>query len=266
MLSQEVENVNDDPTGVTGTLTVHEFPANGTAVGTLVGQDPDSSSFTYQLLDDAGGRFAMDSAGNVTVADGLLIDLRAAKYATRSPSASPTTRAPPPISTSTSSITDVLGENVTGDGRDNYMVGGAESDTFNGVGGNDLLLGGGGADTLSGGLGNDTLLGGAGSGDILLGGDGNDWLDGGAGADTMTGGAGNDVFVFPKGEANGDVIMDFFGHGNAAWRFDRPRRLRRRHDLHPGRRRQQQPLQDRRSRLHRICHHLCHRPGARVRL
>ena len=31
----------------------------------------------------------------------------------------------------------------------------------------------------------------------------------------MTGGAGNDVFVLRKGEANGDVLTDFFGRGNA---------------------------------------------------
>ena len=214
VLSQEVQNVNDAPTGVTGSLSVHEFPSNGTAVGTLSGQDPDSSSFTYQLLNDAGGRFAMDSAGNVTVADGLLIDFEQVN------THSITVRVTDDMGASSDfvvnvSITDVLGENVTGDGRANYMVGGAEGDIFNGVGGNDLLLGGDGADTLNGGLDNDSLLGGAGSGDILLGGDGNDWLDGGAGADTMTGGAGNDVFVFTKGEANGDVITDFFGRGNA---------------------------------------------------
>jgi VCBS repeat-containing protein len=213
-LSQEVNEFNDAPTGVTGTLSVHEFPSNGTAVGTLAGQDPDSSSFTYQLLNNAGGRFAMDSAGNVTVADGLLIDFEQVN------THAITVRVTDDMGASSDfvvnvSITDVLGENVTGDGRSNYMVGGAESDTFNGVGGNDFLIGGDGADTLNGGIDNDTLFGGDGSGDILLGGDGNDWLDGGAGADTMTGGAGNDVFVFTKGEANGDVITDFFGRGNA---------------------------------------------------
>ena len=70
------------------------------------------------------------------------------------------------------------------------------------------------ANTLVGGVGNDTLFGGGGS-DILLGGAGNDILDGGAGADTLMGGSGNDIFVFRKGEANGDTITDFNGYGSA---------------------------------------------------
>ena len=213
ILSQEVDNFNDAPTGVNGTLSVHEFPSNGTAVGTLVAQDPDSSGpYTYELLDDAGGRFVMDGSGNVSVADGLLIDYEQLSTHMITVRVTDEDGASSDFDVDVS-ITDVLGENVTGDGRANYMVGGAESDTFNGVEGNDFLVGGGGADTLNGGLGNDTLLGGAGDGDILVGGDGNDWLDGGAGADTMTGGAGNDVFVFTKGEANGDVITDFWGKG-----------------------------------------------------
>jgi Ca2+-binding RTX toxin-like protein len=85
---------------------------------------------------------------------------------------------------------------VLGDGRDNTFWGGAEADLLNGAGGNDHLKGGGGMDTLIGGTGLDIL-------------------DGGAGADILTGGDGNDVFVLRKGEANGDVIMDFWGKGNA---------------------------------------------------
>jgi serralysin len=38
-------------------------------------------------------------------------------------------------------------------------------------------------------------------------------LDGGAGADFLTGGGGNDVFVFQRGQANGDTIADFAGNG-----------------------------------------------------
>jgi Ca2+-binding RTX toxin-like protein len=44
----------------------------------------------------------------------------------------------------------------------------------------------------------------------------NDRIDGGTGADTLTGGPGNDVFVFHRGEANGDVITDFNGNGSSA--------------------------------------------------
>ena len=43
----------------------------------------------------------------------------------------------------------------------------------------------------------------------MIGGAGNDILDGGAGADTLKGGLGADTFVFAKGEAQGDVVLDF---------------------------------------------------------
>jgi Ca2+-binding RTX toxin-like protein len=41
-------------------------------------------------------------------------------------------------------------------------------------------------------------------------------LDGGRGVDSLTGGAGNDTFVFRKGEAGGDTVVDFNGNGAAA--------------------------------------------------
>jgi Ca2+-binding RTX toxin-like protein len=50
----------------------------------------------------------------------------------------------------------------------------------------------------------------------LFGNSGNNILNGGGGADTMTGDAGNDAFIFNVGEANGDTITDFDGHGAAA--------------------------------------------------
>jgi Ca2+-binding RTX toxin-like protein len=41
-------------------------------------------------------------------------------------------------------------------------------------------------------------------------------LDGGAGIDSLTGAAGNDTFAFRKGEASGDIVVDFAGNGTAA--------------------------------------------------
>jgi Ca2+-binding RTX toxin-like protein len=41
-------------------------------------------------------------------------------------------------------------------------------------------------------------------------------LDGGPGLDSLSGGAGNDSFVFRKGQASGDIIVDFNGNGAAA--------------------------------------------------
>ncbi|MFB2553059.1 calcium-binding protein [Ensifer soli] len=95
---------------------------------------------------------------------------------------------------------------ITGIERIDF-TGGAHGDTITGTARNDVIFGGGGSDTLKGGKGNDRL-------------------DGGAGADTLTGGEGADVFVFRKGEANGDRIVDFdasvdviefHGYADNAW-------------------------------------------------
>jgi Ca2+-binding RTX toxin-like protein len=127
-------------------------------------------------------------------------------------------------------------------------IGSSNSDFLYGDAGNNVLdPGRGGIDFISGGAGNDTVtyasstsaliidLAGAtwdgGSGDTLssienaTGSSNNDFLygdananvlDGGPGTDSLSGGAGNDSFVFHKGEANGDTIMDFNGNGAAA--------------------------------------------------
>ena len=51
--------------------TVSQNATNGTVVGTASATDADAGdSFTYELVDDAGGRFAIDAAtGEITVAD-----------------------------------------------------------------------------------------------------------------------------------------------------------------------------------------------------
>lgn len=193
-LSQEVIDFNDAPTGVTGTLQAPEDANNGSAVGTLVAQDDSTGPFTYTLLDNAGGRFAMDVNGNVTVADGLLLDYEQQNSHVIRVRVTDNEGASSEFDVNVS-VLDVLGENVLGDGRDNTFWGGAEADLLNGAGGNDYLKGGGGMDAL-------------------IGGNGNDWLDGGAGADILSGGAGGDTFVFRKGEANGDLVLDFKGQGS----------------------------------------------------
>ncbi|TMJ18158.1 MAG: tandem-95 repeat protein, partial [Alphaproteobacteria bacterium] len=212
-VSVSVSPVNDAPTGVTGTLQANEYATNGTAVGTVVGQDPDSSSFTYQLVDNAGGRFGMDNAGHVTVADGLLLDYEQANHHTIQVKVTDDQGAFATYAIDVQ-VNDIHGENVTGDARDNIFVGGIEADILNGADGNDSLYGGGGQDQLTGGNGDDVLSGGAGD-DIIDGGDGQDILQGGLGHDTLSGGAGNDVFVLAKGEADGDTIYGFFGRGAA---------------------------------------------------
>lgn len=213
VVSVTVTEENDAPTGVTGDLAAPEDAVNGSAVGTVVAQDPDSSSFTYQLLDSAGGRFAMDNAGNVFVADGLLLDYEQAAFHTLQVRVTDDMGASADFSIDVD-VVDVLGEDVQGDGRDNTFYGGLEADVLRGGDGGDLLVGQGGQDNLFGENGNDTLRGGA-AGDSLTGGVGNDLMDGGAGADTMAGGIGDDTYILRKGEVQGDVILDYFGQGAA---------------------------------------------------
>lgn len=212
-VSVTVTPVNDAPTGVTGNLEAPEDATNGSAVGTVSAQDPDSSSFTYTLLNNAGGRFAMDANGNVTVADGLLLDYEQASSHTIRVRATDDQGASADFDLAVN-VNDVLGEDVMGDDRDNVFWGGAENDVLRGGNGNDMLVGGGGQDQLEGGNGADHLEGGNGN-DTLLGGAGEDILSGGVGADHLAGGDGNDVYVLRKGEANGDTITGFFGMGAA---------------------------------------------------
>ncbi|SPP65952.1 hypothetical protein NITLEN_40425 [Nitrospira lenta] len=74
-------NVNEAPTSVSlSGSTVVERAATGTVVGTATASDPDAGdTHTYQLVSNAGGRFAIDSTtGVITVMDGTLLDVQAA--------------------------------------------------------------------------------------------------------------------------------------------------------------------------------------------
>lgn len=71
--------INAPPTGATLSGSVNENAANGTTVGTVMGIDPDAGdALTYTLLDNAGGRFALTSAGVLSVANGSLLNYEAA--------------------------------------------------------------------------------------------------------------------------------------------------------------------------------------------
>ena len=76
-----VTNVNEAPNNATLTGgTVAESSANGTAVGTVAGVDPDAgATMTYALTNNAGGRFAINAtSGQITVANGTLLDYETA--------------------------------------------------------------------------------------------------------------------------------------------------------------------------------------------
>jgi serralysin len=187
--------VNDAPRAVMlNSGTVAENSANGTVVGSVAAFDVDAGdAHWFQLLDDAGGRFAMNGS-TLVVANGTLLDYE------QSRSHQVVVRATDQDGASfdqilTITLEDVVKERVTG------------------TRGNDKVKGGSGADKLKGGAGHDRIYAGSGK-DMLYGGDGNDRLMGGKSADTLVGGKGRDYFVFADKETgvsrkSADYITDF---------------------------------------------------------
>ena len=165
-----VSTVNHAPSDetISGGVIPENSP-NGSVVGTVTGIDPDPGTvLTYSLLDDAGGRFLIDSkTGQLTVANSSLLDYEVAT------SHSIVVRATDQGGLFldkgfTIQLTDVSGATINGtdpfwfsSGND-ALTGTPEADTLKGLGGNDVLKGLGGNDTLVGGAGNDTIDGGQG--------------------------------------------------------------------------------------------------------
>ncbi len=89
----------------------------------------------------------------------------------------------------------------------NTISGDDKNDDLLGTRQDDLIIGNGGNDRILGLRGNDNLEGGAGD-DILRGGEGNDILQGGMGFDRLAGGRGEDIFVLAAG-AGSSTIVDF---------------------------------------------------------
>jgi Ca2+-binding RTX toxin-like protein len=139
----------------------HEFESNGTVVGFIAVTDQDDEAvLSYRLVDDAGGRFAIDD-GALVVKDGLKLDYEQAR------SHKVTVEVKDQdglvaLETFTIAVGDVGSETVTGSAGNDVFVGGSGNDNLSGAAGHDRLSGGAGRDTLSGGLGNDTLSGGSG--------------------------------------------------------------------------------------------------------
>lgn len=92
---------------------------------------------------------------------------------------------------------------------ENLSYSGSDHFTGTGNGLNNTITGGTNSDTLYGGDGNDYLGGGSGA-DHLYGGDGNDTLDGGPSVDYLFGGTGNDVYIL---STVGDQITEYEGEG-----------------------------------------------------
>ncbi|OQW63987.1 MAG: hypothetical protein A4S17_00305 [Proteobacteria bacterium HN_bin10] len=104
-----VAAVNDAPTIGAPALTVVENATNGAAVGTLTGADVDgpASEISYQLTDSAGGRFALSADGQVTVANGGLLNFETGASYQISVTASDAGGAVSAAQTFTISLTDV---------------------------------------------------------------------------------------------------------------------------------------------------------------
>lgn len=72
-----ITDINESPNGSDGSFTLDENAANGTAVGLIVGEDPDADpSLTYAIMSgNTDGAFSIDSAtGQITVANTAVLD------------------------------------------------------------------------------------------------------------------------------------------------------------------------------------------------
>lgn len=150
----QVNDSNHAPTGIDlSNSPVAENSANGTVIGALSATDPDAGdTFTYTLVNDAGGRFAIDGA-NLVVAGPLDFESSTSHQVTvRVTDAAGASY----DATFTIGVTDVAGLHLIDTAGINVLNGGPENDWLEGLAGNDRLGGGGGNDLLDGGPGNDT--------------------------------------------------------------------------------------------------------------
>jgi Ca2+-binding RTX toxin-like protein len=219
---ERIESVGLAPGGTTppnqapGSLelsasTAYENAPEGTVVGVVAAADPDAGdALTYALLDDAGGRFAIDPAtGAITVNDGALLDFETADehsiVVQVTDAGGLSASAPFTIAVQWDNTGN---DEVFAGDTDDVIDGGPGDDSLNGEGGNDHLIGGDGNDALDGGVGDDVLEGQAGD-DFLTGGDGNDQLRGDAGDDQMFGLDGDDLL---EGGDGADQLFGGMGH------------------------------------------------------
>jgi Ca2+-binding RTX toxin-like protein len=161
--------------------SVPELSHRGALVGLLTAKAAGlGDGFAYELLDNAGGRFAIEG-DRLVVAGGADLDFERHRSHTivvlaTGPGGSTIRQA------FTIGIEDV---------RDEYIVNPTGTPTSSD--GNDTLIGGRGRDVLAGGLGDDVLYG-------------------RESHDRLAGGGGKDIFVFdtpPSGRTNVDRIGDF---------------------------------------------------------
>ena len=161
---------NHAPTDIAlSNQSIRELSATDDFVGSLSATDADAGeTFTYELVDNAGGRFKLVNGHDIVVDNGFLLDFEQAQSHTIKVR-----------------VTDGAGESFVNDIAIGLIDWNPEFTL--GSTANDVFYGGALNDALSGNLGNDRLFGGAGN-DTLRGDGGNDILSGGAGKDTLYGG------------------------------------------------------------------------------
>jgi hypothetical protein len=151
----DILDVNHAPTDITISYnSVRELSHNGTVVTQLFATDADpDETFTYTLLDDAGGRFYVDG-DRLKVKDGLLIDFEQNRQ--HQITVLVVDRAGASLQkTLTIAVRDWLNEYAIGSAGADLLKGGLGDDYFDGADGNDTLIGGYGMDQLIGGSGQD---------------------------------------------------------------------------------------------------------------
>lgn len=209
-----INPVNHGPADITLTnKSVRELPATGDFVGRLDAVDQDTGeTFTYQLIDTAGGRFKIVNGHDLVVDNGFLLDFEQ--------EAAHRIKVQVTDSAGASFVKDMAVGLI--DWNPEFTLGSTANDVFFGGAGNDSLLGG---------ISHDRLVGGAGA-DTLKGDGGNDTIGGGAGRDRLYGSTSAtkglkdpDIFLFDtnlknkKAEANKhkDIVYGFEHKKDAVW-------------------------------------------------
>lgn len=207
-VSSDLAAVSHAPTDISlDANRVLEHDYSGAWIGQLFAIDPDEVDyFTFSLIDDAGGRFAIDEFGQLIIANGSLIDFETAQSHTVIVRVTDNSG----LTFDKSFVITVVDSTSDGTATGPSLIGSHGADLLSGTTGNDTLYGSSGADTLQGFAGNDILFGET-DDDILLGGDGSDWLAGGHGQDVLFGGEGKDGFAFTTkpDRKDTDKIADF---------------------------------------------------------
>ena len=194
-LGLTLDPVNDAPTAVTiSNDTIPENSILSSLVGTLGTTDVDNASgFTYQLLDNAGGTFLLNS-GKIYVANPAALDYE--KVHDFSITVKSTDAGGLSVTQQlTIHLTNVV-ENQTWTGTagaDTFTAPSDDNWTIDGKGGNDTVTTGAGNDVVYASAGNDTYSTGGGNDKIVFSGTsgGYDSVDGGSGTDTITVSANN---------------------------------------------------------------------------